>query len=298
VAAMLETGESHAVAVAGQALYVASDDGLFEVTLEAPDRGEVTAHVDTGPARDVAVRDGYAFVATTFGLVVVDVSRSPRLAVVAGPLDTGDSRAVVVSGGRAYVASFEGLRVVEVSWPEEPTLLWRVDDPWLVDARDVLVIGSWADWALVLSRPPAGSVEGGLVVVDVTRGQAPEITWRSAVASGSALAVVCPYQLLYIADDDGLSMAGSPPRPVLGGSCPIEGGAASLFLSCFAGGNQFSTVYAVGDGGLRYGTIEGGFFFDGVIDTGSASGVLAVDRHAYVATDRGLSVVALECGED
>ena len=121
-----------------------------------PAIGFAGSYDTSGNARDVAVADGYAYIAdSSNGLVVVDVS-DPANPIGAGGYDTsGYAYGVAVSGDYAYVADeINGLVVVDVSDPANPTYMgdYETSD----NARGVAVSGDYAYLA---------DGTGGLVVV-------------------------------------------------------------------------------------------------------------------------------------
>jgi hypothetical protein len=111
---------SQGIAVSGGYAYLAcDDDGLFVVDIGDPQNPVVAGSVDTpGQAFNVALQDGYAFVADRVGLQAIDVA-DPRNPALAGQLRTQfQARNVAVSGSFAYVSVgnvFYGLQVIRVS---------------------------------------------------------------------------------------------------------------------------------------------------------------------------------------
>ncbi len=97
---------------------------------------EVGFYDTPGDARDVALGEGYAYVADgDAGLRVVDIS-DPMNPIEVGFFDTpGYARGVAVEQGYAYVADhLFGLRVVDVSDPADPTEAGFYDTPgWTYD---------------------------------------------------------------------------------------------------------------------------------------------------------------------
>jgi hypothetical protein len=73
---------------------------------------------------DVAVADGFAYVATGLGLRVLDVAK-PASPVLVGALNTPDTaRGVAVEGDRVVIAdTYAGIHVVDVSNPSSPVIL-------------------------------------------------------------------------------------------------------------------------------------------------------------------------------
>jgi hypothetical protein len=111
------------VAVVGGYAYIAAG-ALRVVDVSTPANPTEVGFCDTliGDDRDVAVAEGYAYVAEWYpGLRVVDVS-TPANPTQVGLYDIpGYALCVAVAGGYAYVGTEPGLRVLDVSTPANST---------------------------------------------------------------------------------------------------------------------------------------------------------------------------------
>ncbi len=118
-------GPAYSVSVSGEYVYlVRRMGGLRVISVSDPENPHEVGHCETpGHAYDVAVSDGYAYIADGiwFGLRVVDIM-DPENPVEVGNYDTpGSEMDVSVSGDFAYVACGEdGLYVISLSDPENP----------------------------------------------------------------------------------------------------------------------------------------------------------------------------------
>lgn len=127
------------VAVVDTNLYLVYPDGEGEAAglqvLDVTDPAHPTSlgqHAGlASPAPDIAVHNGYAYIATGDGLVVLSVS-DPNALEVAGSFRfntlPGIGEAVTVEGAYAYIAGGEyGMQVVDVSDPSDPVVVSRHD---------------------------------------------------------------------------------------------------------------------------------------------------------------------------
>ena len=117
----LPYGAVSTVAVSGDYAYFNSGDALKVADVSDPSLPHVVGYVALpGPATDIAVSGGYAYVAADEqGLRVIDVS-NPVAPVEVGFVDTLDvAWGVAVDNGYAYVAGW-GLSVIDVSTPAAP----------------------------------------------------------------------------------------------------------------------------------------------------------------------------------
>lgn len=114
---------------------------------------------------DVAIRNGWAFVATgQDGLKVVD-SRDPEVPEEIGSLDTpGDALHLAVRGDTAFVADDGGdLRVIDISQPSE-----------LIEIGSLALEGNAVEVALDGDHAYVAADRGGLRVVDISDPTSPE----------------------------------------------------------------------------------------------------------------------------
>jgi hypothetical protein len=91
----------------------------------------------------VAVQGNYAYLATGFGLMIVDITDPTRPKVMSRLPLPDISQGVAVSGNLAYVADRSaGLRIIDVSDPTRPVERGLFDTPGL--AYGVAVVGNLA----------------------------------------------------------------------------------------------------------------------------------------------------------
>ena len=92
----------------------------------------------TGPAYDVEIHNGVAYVAAgTGGLFTVDVSDPASISLLGSVKTPGAARAVAVAGTVAYIAdNTSGLTIIDISDPSSPSLLGSFPT---FQARDVAV---------------------------------------------------------------------------------------------------------------------------------------------------------------
>jgi hypothetical protein len=145
------------------------------------------------PARDVVIKDHFAYVTTDIGLKVVDLT-TPATPVVRGSLNLGGrGLGVKILGDLVYVASqTKDLQIVNVSNPDAPALVVTKSLP-----------GSAWDVALKDDRAKPGgrliayvaSFAGEVYVVDVTNPVSPQqikvlgiLAWGSAGGDATSLA--------------------------------------------------------------------------------------------------------------
>jgi len=177
------------VAVLGDYAYVAGGGVLQVIDVSTPSAPAEVGSIDAGAAQDLAVSDGYAYVAAgNASLRVIDV-RTPSAPWIVGELPLpGGAQAVAVSDGYAYVASGDAsLRVIDVSTPSEPLQVGIVDMPGSGSGVAVSDGYAYVSW---LGQPD----EGGLWVIDVRTPSAPgdvgflntRIAWDVAVEGGYA----------------------------------------------------------------------------------------------------------------
>jgi uncharacterized secreted protein with C-terminal beta-propeller domain len=138
----------------------------------------------------VAAANGYAYVASSTGLIVVDVA-NPALPVQVGScsLPGSSAQAVAISGGHAYVAAFAaGLRIVDISNPIAPIEIGFCDTPGY--AMGVAFSGS----SVYIADDFAG-----LCIVDVSNPSSP-ITVGFYNTPGEAHGITVSGAYAYVAD--------------------------------------------------------------------------------------------------
>jgi hypothetical protein len=131
----------------------------------------------------VAVSGGYAYLGSTVGLVVADVS-NPSTPWTVGEVGLpGEAQGIAVAENYAYVATCVGLVVIDLSTPSAPVQVGFVGT---FNAQDVAMSGGYA--YVTSTGPPSG-----LRVIDVSTPSAPAqvgflegATGRVAVSGGHA----------------------------------------------------------------------------------------------------------------
>ncbi len=181
------------VAVAGNAVFVAcSDSGLYVVDISDPAAMAIIGSNDHSSATDVLVRDGYAFVLSADGRLVVDDVSTPADPVFLNelPLDAV-AYDLALDGDFVFLAGDpQGLLVVDISNPAVPVLIGGLD---YFDASSIAVA---AGSAFATERG------GSLHVFDVSQVSfapaAGRLSWTD-----DALDIALAGELAYLADGDG-----------------------------------------------------------------------------------------------
>jgi hypothetical protein len=264
----------------GTDLWVANGRGGFLV-LDASNATAIQprgAYDDSGEAMDVALKEGYAFVAAReTGLHIVDIANPQTITLTkrylrAARYDTaGDAQAVAVSGDYVYIADgTNGLVVLYVHDPEHPVLAGSLDTPG--NAMDVAVLGQYAYVA---------DGEGGLQVVSISTPGNPVLlgTYRTA---GTAQGVTVAGGHAFVADGaNGLVIVDvqNPAFPryigdlaLTGDACAIALDGSTAYVAALHGG-----VHAVNISTLTAPRRLGGN------GTYKARGVTVSDHYVYVA---------------
>src|SRR5207249_4115261 len=130
------------VKVLGSLAYVSTGSaGLQIVDVSNPSVPRILATRDTpGVAWDVAVANGYAYVADDTSVQVIDV-RTPSNPVIVGSLAT-PADVVAVAGSRLYALSYgRDFKIIDVTNPAAPSLLSTSAS---FGAADIAVVGSAA----------------------------------------------------------------------------------------------------------------------------------------------------------
>lgn len=267
----------------GSAAYVNSGDLIDIMDIHDITRPISVGSVDTpGKCNDIAVMDGFAYVADDDrGLQVLDLT-DPLKPTMMGSVDTpGKALAVAVAGHIAYVADDDGgLQVMDISDPWRPAIKGSLNTRG--KATDVAVSGGLACVSDSLD---------GLLVVNVTQPHAP-IKMGAVDTPGDAGHIALVHETAYVADDAaGLRMidVSDPATPKIAGSVDTPGSALGVAVA----GN---TAYVADtDGGLQ--VIDVGDPIRpriiGSVDTpGWASKVAVADQVAYVADlEAGLQII-------
>ncbi len=190
-------GTARSVAVVGEVAYVAAGPGglrlfdLSEPTL--PERASLDGFVvEIGDAVDDDVIGFLAFVATTDGLAVIDVTDPLAPVLLASlPLAAGLGEAVAALGTTVFVAAgADGVFVVDVAAPEEPVVRASVETA--APALGLAISGA---------RLIVAAGEAGIENVDVTLPDRP-VPIDRIDTEGTARAVAPRGRRLFVADGD------------------------------------------------------------------------------------------------
>jgi hypothetical protein len=142
------------------------------------DEPTMVARLDLdAPVRDVFADDGYTFLATDDGLVVVDVTKPQQPTVVGSLTELSQTNGVVILGEYALVVNTEGFSEVDIHNPSQPTLITNM-------LTDVLATDVFAmdNIALVTSS------DGRLFMVDFATIENPRVV-NTVETAGNAVAV-------------------------------------------------------------------------------------------------------------
>lgn len=178
-----------------------------------------------GSAAASAVTNNLAYVATSFGLAIMDVS-SPSNVMRLGDLNIGWATDVKVAGGYAYVVGdLLGLQVIDVSNPNNPVLVGSCP---ILKAVRVLLAGHYAyvangDW-----------YSGGLEVIDVSNPANPTRVGGCKIETGASDIQLSGHYVLALGILGGVSTidVNNPLNPVLVGRCgALSGSNGSLAVS-------------------------------------------------------------------
>lgn len=222
VAAFDTDGAAVALDVDGDLLYVADGDGRRLQLLDIRDPtapGPVASHSTVGPAHDVCVVTGYAYVAGPAGVELVDVS-DPLEPSARGIWETS-ARSIQLAGSAAFAvggSSFFVLDVADLVVPAAP--LARVETP--DQAYEIQVAGDHAfvpDYAT------------GLLVFDLD--DLPHLRRVGRFDTpGSAVDVALAGDVAYVADHrvGGIQVldVGDPHAPTGLGSVPVSSAAVAI----------------------------------------------------------------------
>jgi len=126
-------GAAMAVGVSGGYAYVVDQAtaeggyGLQIIDIDPPDSAYIVNHVDMPPGNgvDVAVSDGYAYVASGSGVQIIDID-PPDSAYILKTV--GGGRDIAVSGGYAYVVDHD-LQIIDIDPPDSAHVVKTVDTP-------------------------------------------------------------------------------------------------------------------------------------------------------------------------
>ena len=190
----------NAVAVDGSIAFVADQlSGLVVIDVSDPALPSITARLAVGPAVEVDIHGILAYVGTEGGLVIIDVSDP------ASPREIGRLQAsaysVAIEGNIACVAGHRSMSTVDIEDPENPVILGTLDLPYSFSV-DIAVDQGYAY---------VTGAEFGMLVVDVSRLEAPRLVGQSRIEWG-AYDIALDREMLYIAGPFGLSILPSQCR--------------------------------------------------------------------------------------
>jgi hypothetical protein len=230
-----------------------------------------------GPAYDVQVRDGYAFVTNNKGVVILDVSPAgPGNPVRIGEIDVGSaSFGLDIVDSLIYIGCGSGLNITDISRPDAPQTIGLVELNGVVSQVRVR-----ERYAYVASRGE------GLIIIDVADPTSPRLVGAyHDGGAGSAVEIVGDIAFFADARDDlKIIDVSDPSAPWLIATVPEARGAwdiavtaseglTELFIGCHGDGTLIIHL----DEQLQYEVL--GRYQDG----GEAQGVWIENRTLFVA---------------
>ncbi|MFZ5434618.1 MAG: LVIVD repeat-containing protein, partial [Calditrichota bacterium] len=127
----------------------------------------------TGEARDLVMTDQYVYMVGTSGLRIIDIANMNQPVEVGSFTASVNFRALSVAGNYVYISDIAmGMRIVNVSDPENPTEVGTHIGP---GCHDIAIRGNYAFITYNVS------VEGQIVVLDITDSTHPEYITRISV---------------------------------------------------------------------------------------------------------------------
>lgn len=174
--------------VVGTTVYIAEGlAGLGIASITNPDQPALVSLTDTpGNAKGVTVANGYAYVADTTSIQIINVS-APANPVIVGSIPTTASSAITSVGGTLYVVDGTSLKIFDLTSPTAPTLLSTSNG---YNAQKITVLGALA--FLPKTAVDHNDTSGGVYAVNVANRAAPSLvtqiivpgTTRSATNNG------------------------------------------------------------------------------------------------------------------
>ena len=225
-------GLSGSCAVSGQYAYLGSSQGLLVFDISDLQNISEVGSCPAAGAGDIAIRGQYAYVCTGYGLDVLDVS-NPQNPQLRGYCGIHDVPVrIAVSGSLACIAAQNSVALVDITDPTQPTLVGAYDS--LVPATGIVVRDSYAY---------VSETWEGLRILDITDPARPTLVGDfRTVFYAYGLALIWPYA--YIATwDSGMSIidVSNPRNPVWAGQY-----APDTSIACIA--TQGRYVYVMGYG--------------------------------------------------
>ncbi len=272
--------DAEGVAVSGNYAYVAdvSYTDFLVIDISDPSSPSLAGSfdIDPGAARDIVIRDDYAFVAARNGLRIIDIS-NPTSPNLTGSCDTpGWANGLAISGNYAYMADHEdGLQIIDISDLSSPTLVGGHDTPHL--AWNVAVSGNYAFVA---------DYRSGLQVIDVSTPSSPTQA-GSYDTPGDINGIAVSGIYAFVTDwTNGLNVLNiaNPAAPALVGNCSTPGHSIDLTVS----GNH--AYIADGPSGLQIIDISvpsAPNLIGGYVTPDYAYDVAISGNHAFVASGGG-----------
>lgn len=185
-------GFANGVAVGGDYAFVAAGAGGLQVVALGSDRRTpaVRASLNVGgSANDIVLAGNRAYIATSGGLKVVDISTPTAPRLLGSYTALGNAMGVKVSGTMAYVVAGSSLYIVSVANPEA-----------MIQAGVLNLDGTGWNLALDMTRNLAAVAMGaaGLKLVDISNLSAPLL--RGTAATGDARGVALRGNTAIVAD--------------------------------------------------------------------------------------------------
>ena len=238
-----------------------------------------------GPAYDVQVKDGIAYVANNDGIALVDVSQPQSGDLIqVGQIDVGSaSFGLDIADSRIYIAGQSGLVIADITHPEDPHILGRIELNSVVSQVRISL-----NHAFVATR------EEGLVILDIGDPQAPRVVGRhDDGGAGSAVEIV--ENIAFFADArDGLEVldVSNPTAPLLVETVPearsawdIAVGTSEGFTDLFIGCHGNGTLL------VRFDSDWNSEVLSRFNDGGESQGVWLRDGILFVADNYGCEVL-------
>jgi hypothetical protein len=189
------------VAVAGTCAYLTADSGLEVIDVSAPGQAHSVALYPGEGFDRLALAPGYAYVAQTESLIVVDITEPLNPARAGAWCSTdGQPRGVALSGSYAYLTcgkpdTFSGLRIIDLSNPASPQPRGFCNLGRAISIRSVAVRDSWA-FVTADSTDHEGTFF--IKVADPMSPQPLGFRWLG----GNPVGIVVPDTLCYVAAGD------------------------------------------------------------------------------------------------
>ncbi len=183
--------DATSIAASGGYVYVGREfAGLQIIDVDPPDSAYTASQlIKIRDTHGVALSEGYAYVADTYGLRILDIN-TPESAVIYVSVDTSYvPRAVAISSGYAcFAISLEGIHLIDIDPPESAYVIKAVDTPGM--APGVAMSG---DYAYVADN------EYGLQIIDISPPESAYIV-KAVDTPGIARGVRLSGAYAYVAD--------------------------------------------------------------------------------------------------